>query len=127
MGNILKPTKFGNQPIVLFGEKVNSTLIGKLEDKRAAGKGQAYTFTYESGDAVMGIPTGQKDARGLNLYEPANVEPGAKVVVFSDTELADYIGLQTEVGTRVRITFLGRKQGTDKSKSPRKHYEVEAL
>lgn len=124
---VLNPSMFKSKPIVLFGEKEGSEFFGTLRDKRPAGKGQVYEFIYEKGDAPVGLPTGQKNAKGQNLYEPVKVEPGAEVVIFSDTELSDYIGLQTQINQRVRIKLLAWVKNSDKSKSPRKHYEVEHL
>lgn len=127
MGTVMQPSKFGSTPIVLFGEREGSVMVGTLKDKRPAGKGQVYTFLYESGDVVIGMKTGQLDAKGRNLYNPAIVKPGDEVAVFSDTELSDYIGLQTNPGTRLKITFVAWIKNKDTSKSPRKHYQVEIL
>jgi hypothetical protein len=125
----LTPSIFKNKPIVLFGEseKEGTMFVGQLRDKRAAGKGQVYEFLLESCTAPIGLATGKKDAKGQNIYDPVSVDAGAEVVIFSDTELSDYIGLQTPLNQRVQIKFLGWVKNSDKSKSPRKHYEVEHL
>lgn len=129
MGTTLTPSIFKNKPIVLFGEseKEGTEFVGKLTDKRPAGKGQVYEFILESCTAPIGVPTGKKDAKGQNIYEPVKPDSGAEVVIFSDTELSDFIGLQTPIQQRVHITFLGWVKNSDKSKSPRKHYSVELL
>lgn len=125
MGTILKRSDLPRNPIVLFAEKEGSELFGTLLDKRAAGKGQVYEFQYEKGDVVFGLPTGKKDSKGQNLYEPVIPNVGTKVAVFSDKVLSDFIGVQTEIGRRVRIKFLGWGKGS--GPNPFKRYEVEVF
>lgn len=101
-------SSFTKTPVLHFQKKVGSTFVGTLRNKKP-GKmnGQIYEFAIEDGDVSVELPTDQKDEKGNTVYTECNVEAGALVSLFGNTQLDDKIGLQTQVGERVVIVYHG--------------------
>lgn len=102
-------SSFAKSPVLHFQKKVGSTFVGTLKNKKQ-GKlegSQIYEFAIEDGDVSVEIATDQKDEKGNSVYAECNVEPGAIVSLFGNTQLNDKIGLQTQVGERVVIVYKG--------------------
>lgn len=94
-------------PVLLFQEKIKSTFVGTLQNKKPSNMGQIFELVYEAGDVPTGISTGQKDAKGRVIYDECTVKPGDVVSLFGNTQLDDKIGLQLPVGQRIAIVYKG--------------------
>lgn len=69
-----------------------------------------YVFKIEAGTtADTVIPTGEKDAKGNNVYATCDVDLGDEVAIFGDTQLNDKLGKVND-GEHVTITSKGKEQ-----------------
>lgn len=107
MGRVINSSNFTKTPVLLFQEKVGSTFVGTLKNKKPSSMGQIFEFSHEAGNVVAGVSTGQKDEKGRNLYDPYILKAGETVSLFGNTQLDDKIGLQINVGERVKIVYKG--------------------
>lgn len=107
MGRVISSSNFTKTPVLLFQEKVGSTFVGTLQNKKPSSMGQIFEFSYESGNVTAGISTGQKDEKGRTLYDAYALKPGEAVSLFGNTQLDDKIGLQVNIGERILVVYKG--------------------
>lgn len=126
MSRVINSSNFVKTPVLNFKKKVGSTFTGLLKNKKPGKLGQIFEFTIEEGDVSVELPTDQKDAKGNTVYAECDVKEGAQVTLFGNTQLDDKIGVQVNIGERVRITYKGLVLN-EKSKRKYNDYLVEVL
>lgn len=126
MGRVITSSNLVKTPVLRFQEKVGSTFTGTLKNKKPGKIGQVFEFTIEDGDVPTALPTEEKDAKGNTVYKECNVNIGDLVALFGNTQLDDKIGVQVNVGERVKIVYKGLVVNA-KSKRKYNDYHVEVL
>lgn len=128
MGRIIEdmPVDFAPTPMVQIREKGKIFVGTKTGSKPGKKPGSViHLLTIEDGTtADTVIPTGVVGTDGKKVYGVCDVDLGAEVAIFGDTQLNGKLGKVT-VGERVKITSNGKLQ--TKSGNWMNDYVVEVI